>query len=614
MSIKTIQKRIALVAVSALTAGVISVVAAPVANANIVSLPGVAVVNGTLSVATGTTTASTATVDAAGDSARSKGLLYKDASSTTAQTATILAGGTLVLYTNSGSTATSIGYVASGGSFGSTVAAGGGTATTAAGGSGASSNKPQWSADLKALAVTHATAQAVTWSTTTVGTYTLSAYQSSDTANIVGVTDITDGTLFGRVTVSVVAASAGGAVSVANSTCVTDNESGALSSTSDDTQVVTNGNAWYIKYILRDAYLSALASSGNLVATATNGALLSIGNGSQTAGTSSTVVAYGTGAAGTDYDAIRVDQPTAGAPLTTTVTLTFDGVTVCTKTVTIRGEAASMVIKSVAVGDIGTGSTNGAGSAVWIGDGTNRAGHYTITLLDSAGNIATPSANTEFSADAASLTTTVTGLAVASGSVATSTSSSSPWSYSVGRFTCGPTAGSSKVKLNHTAGATGKIITAEFTPRCADDPYTYTASFDKASYNQGEIATLTVKFLDSKGNPANSTVAVGTSQIILPMMTFVSATGTASSLTDANGEIKYTLTVGTTSGMTAGTYSGVVDFTALTAVAATKQTPTYTLKTGGDTTTNADVLKSIVALIASINKQIQALQKLILRR
>jgi hypothetical protein len=29
---------------------------------------------------------------------------------------------------------------------------------------------------------------------------------------------------------------------------------------------------------------------------------------------------------------------------------------------------------------------------------------------------------------------------------------------------------------------------------------------------------------------------------------------------------------------------------------------------------NADVLKSIVALIASINKQIQALQKLILKR
>jgi len=66
--------------------------------------------------------------------------------------------------------------------------------------------------------------------------------------------------------------------------------------------------------------------------------------------------------------------------------------------------------------------------------------------------------------------------------------------------------------------------------------------------------------------------------------------------------------------MTAGTYTSIIDFTSLTAVAATKATPTYTLVTGGDTTSFQDVLKSIVALIASINKQIQALQKLILKR
>jgi hypothetical protein len=40
----------------------------------------------------------------------------------------------------------------------------------------------------------------------------------------------------------------------------------------------------------------------------------------------------------------------------------------------------------------------------------------------------------------------------------------------------------------------------------------------------------------------------------------------------------------------------------------------YTIKSSGTTVTNAEVLKSIVALIASINKQIQALQKLILKR
>jgi hypothetical protein len=44
----------------------------------------------------------------------------------------------------------------------------------------------------------------------------------------------------------------------------------------------------------------------------------------------------------------------------------------------------------------------------------------------------------------------------------------------------------------------------------------------------------------------------------------------------------------------------------------TTATARYAVTDGG--VSNAEVLKSIVALIASINKQISALQKLILRR
>ena len=47
---------------------------------------------------------------------------------------------------------------------------------------------------------------------------------------------------------------------------------------------------------------------------------------------------------------------------------------------------------------------------------------------------------------------------------------------------------------------------------------------------------------------------------------------------------------------------------------ATAQTASYSVKSGATTVTNAEVLKSIVSLIASINKQIRALQKLILKR
>jgi len=618
MSTKTLRKRISLVAVTALTAGVLSVVAAPVANANIAASTNAVPTDNTLNVAVGSNTTGAVVLGMLGTdapttvTARSLGLLYKDASSTTAQTATVASTGGLVLYTLADA-GTNIAFVASGGAFGTTIGDMSSKSTDAM--------TPILSEDKKRIMAavassSVATGISVSWSTTTAGTYTISAYQSAATTNIQGtdITYATSGTLIGAVTVTVVATSAGGTVVPSNSTCVTDLETGGITSSApaDSTAVASNGKAWYIKYALRDAYLSNL-DSGNLVATATNGALISIGNGTaQAAGTTSTAVQYGTGALNSTYSAIRVDQPTAGAPLTTTVTLTFNGVTVCTKTVSIRGAVDKMIISKVGTADIG-GTSAPAG---WLNDGTQaaRAGHFYILLTDSAGNIATPTASTEFSPSAASLTTTVTNIAVASGAIATSVSSTSPHAYSVGTFTCGPVAGQSKVTLNYTNAATGKITSASFDARCADAPSTYTASFDKASYRQGEIATLTLKFLDSKGNPANSVDPVGASQIILPMMTLVSATGAATALTDEKGEIKYTLTVGTTTGMTAGTYTGIIDFTALTAVAATKQTPTYTVSTGGDTTTNAEVLKSIVALIASINKQIQALQKLILKR
>jgi len=615
MSKTTLRKRISLVAVTALTAGVLSVVAAPVSNANIAASTNAVATNGTLNVAVGSNTSGAVTLGMIGNDAptvitsRSLGLLYKDASSTTAQTATVASTGGLVLYTIANAS-TNIAFVASGGAFGTAI--GDMTSATAA--------TPILAEDKKRIMVTVAgavaTGVAVSWSTTTVGTYTLSLYQSTAAANIQGtdITYATSGSLIGAVTVSVVAASAGGTVVPSNSTCVTDLETGGITSSTpaDSTVTATNGKPWYIKYALRDAYLSSM-DSGNLVATATNGALISIGSGTgQAAGTVSTAVQYGTGALNSTFSAIRVDQPTAGAPLTTTVTLTFNGATVCTKTVTIRGAADKIIVSKVGTADIG----NTAAPANWLNDGTQAArnGHFYILLTDSAGNIATPTASTEFSPSAASLTTTVTNIAVAAGAIATSVSSTSAHSFSTGTYTCGPVAGTSKVTLNYTNAATGKIISTSFDARCADAPRTYTASFDKAAYRQGEIATLTLKFLDSKGNASNSVDPVGASQIILPMMTLVSATGAATAITNADGVITYTLTVGTTTGMSAGTYTGIIDFTALGALGAAKSTPTYTLSTGGDTTTNADVLKSIVALIASINKQIQALQKLILKR
>jgi hypothetical protein len=603
MSTKTLRKRISLVAVTALTAGVLSVVAAPVANANIAAQDTIMIsAGGGLKVATGSNTTG-ATVTAADSTARSLGLIFKDASTTTAQTATVIAGGALVLI-GFETAATSQAFTATAGTFSNPVGGGGTQAAT----------RVAYNIGSTAVLLdsTNATAVAVRWAApTTPGTYTISSYASTATTQFTTVATATDGTNRGNITVTVVASAAAvGTPVVANSTCFTAT-SGTLT-TSDTTDVIQNGSSVYINTFLRDAYLSPISTSGNIVVTASAGAYVSIGAGTQSAGTSSTAVAFGN-ATSDSTDSVRVSQATAGAPVTATVTISYNGTTICTKTVSIRGAADSMVISNV-----GTAKTSNAGAAnaAWLADGTNRDGHFIVTLRDSAGNTVLPAASTEFGFSAATVTSnTVTAVTFDNGDQATSLSSSLPtWAYSVGKYTCGSTAGTTNVTVTHTSSTTGKIITGTLPGRCAGDAYTYTASFDKASYRQGEIATLTVAFKDSRGNAANSDTAVGASQLIVPMMTFVTATGAASTLPNAKGEVVYTLTVGTSTGMTAGSYSGILDFTALTAVAATKQTVAYTVSTGGDTTTNADVLKSIVALIASINKQIQALQKLILRR
>jgi hypothetical protein len=445
----------------------------------------------------------------------------------------------------------------------------------------------------------------------------LSAYKNTTAAgNISSEATITDGTLFGNITVTVVAASAGGSYSAANSACYVAT-SGTAAVAVDTTTKFQNAASAYIQLNLNDAYGSDL-DSGNIVATATNGGLISLGSGGQAAGTASTQVGYDNATAFNDtYGTVRLTQPTAGAPLTSTVTVTYNGVTVCTKTISIAGAADSMTVGFVGSGDLNTGTAN----AYWLinetGVSTGRtAGHYLVALKDSAGNIVNPAATDSFSMDSDTTTTTVTALTVDIADRATSTaySATDVWSWTPGTFTCGPTAGSSKVKLKHTNGATGKIVSGEFTARCADRPVTYTASFDKASYVQGEIATLTVKFFDSKGNAANSTDAIGAITDTVSMMTRVTATGTATTRAKADGSRSYTYTVGTTNGLTAGTYNGLIEFADLTALGGTTQTVTYKVGTGADTTSFTDVLKSVVALIASINKQIQALQKLIVNR
>jgi hypothetical protein len=630
MSKTTLRKRIALTATTALFAGMLTVASAPVASANhpavgaenqALTATTIGAPNNYLIVATrsnsglvGTVTATNSALTTIDDAALSKGLLYKDTSSGTAQTATVLAGGSLSLYAI---VATTIAYSASGGSFSGTLADQGAGVSQYS-----SNNQITIPGGYGQGRGTGTTATATLWTApATAGTYTISmltgfVLSSTGSYDFPSFTTGLPSTLGAKITVTVVAASGGGAYSAAYSACNTNTATLPSSSTYpsgvDSSGAVANGDPWMIDFNLRDAYQAAL-DPGNLVATATNGALVNfgatggMGTTTPVAGTASTDVALQSGANTT----LIVTQGTAGAPVTTTVTISYNGTTVCTKTVTIRGKVASLEI-----GSVGTGSLSSQdGSTIWIeaaAGGVRPAGLFTVLAKDSAGNlVSTPTTLGTYSAVASSLTTVVQNVSVVSPS--STVSSSSPNRFNIGTFLCGDTAGSANVKLKFTTTGTGEVVESPaIAARCASSPYTFTASTDKAAYTQGEIATVTVQFLDSKGNKANSVAAPGASTFTLPMMTAVDYASSATAVTKADGTVSYKFTVGTTGTFSAGTYTGVIAYTGL--AASTNATPTYKVSTGGDTTSNSDILKSIVALIASINKQIQALQKLILKR
>jgi hypothetical protein len=266
---------------------------------------------------------------------------------------------------------------------------------------------------------------------------------------------------------------------------------------------------------------------------------------------------------------------------------------------------ANLTISSVAVQDLSAS----AGNTKWFSDGSTDNGTFYIIATDSAGNrIATPTTIGTYTVDSATLGTIVTDVTFPYKAASNSTSDYT--GASKGSHTCAATAGTQKGVVVKFTLANGTVISSKPTDlSCANDPYTVSASFDKAKYISGEVAKLTVEFKDSKGFAANNAVAPGASTISVPGMTLVSTTGAADAVAGAGGKWTYTYTVG----QTAGKYAAVVDFTGALIYSAV-QNPAYEISSGGDTTTNADVLKSIVALIASINKQIQALQKLILKR
>ena len=271
-------------------------------------------------------------------------------------------------------------------------------------------------------------------------------------------------------------------------------------------------------------------------------------------------------------------------------------------TVTFLGEVASMVVTPRRVGSLGGTSTDAFRVAY-----ADNAGNSLVGLGTSATAVVGSTTN-EF----------VTGAAI--GTQGTSTDAAK------GSITCGSGAsaylggGSASLQLQHVNPASGTIVKSNVFPAsCQGNAYTFTAGWDKASYTPGSVATLTLTFKDRDGDLANGYDTVAASNLITitggPSTTAVTIPATTDKPdggTGLQGIKTYQFAVGTTEG----------DFVAVVTAAdissrnssQANATAAYSVKSATSSVSNADVLKSIVALIASINKQIQALQKLILKR
>jgi hypothetical protein len=547
MSTKTLRKRIALVAVSALGAGLLSVVAVPSANA----------ADGTVNTTDG-----------------SVGLVGALAGSGTTRTAVLLSTGTLVLGTTANTTVAKV-------SAGAKI-----TSSTTVG---------NIAADQSCSIVGASDTISITPTGAAGSTFTVTTYDEDTCAAAATPADV--------ITVTIAGASAAGVATAANSTVrwASDGSSDEPTAAEDVTNSTASytTNALYLYITLADAYDQDVTSgSGALVVTATEGALV---------GTPASPAAAGTGNVGvTNTDPsglwVKVTQKTVGAGWSGTVTVTYNGVLMATKTGKITGAPASLAVSPYKIG--ATSTDGGEGTTAWL-----------YTVKDAAGN---PLAFTSSGISLDSSSNKVAVADAAGGTVNAELASLYGAYVGGGNITCAK-AGTSTVvvKLVNPNGAVVK--SNPFTATCGGDAYEYSASFDKASYVQGELATLTVTFKDSTGALANSyqIVETGTypetdATISAPMMVQVGGISSSAGNRKPNkdGQLKFTFTVGTSTGLTDGSYNAVVSFpTVDSAVSAS-----YKVTTGSTGVSNADVLKAIVSLIASINKQIAALQKALLKK
>jgi trimeric autotransporter adhesin len=617
MSTKTLTKRVALATVVALGAGVLSLVTVSSANAADAGA-GLLVVGANQSNGLNPTSVTVGTPASGGQLAStvststganqllstgtylSTGSIGISFSATSGQTGVSVVGGTITSAASIGASATN--FLVTNGTYASTT----GSAT-----------------GLDLQIVPNAGSAQVTiygWSGVTASSTT----SSGGTLTAQDIIAITSSATSGTVSVSKSGIYYGGTqASTATSFSPYGYTPAGGSGTIVDNNVSTTGTSDYSQQqdaaiLARDAYSNAITTGTLITVSATNGAYVGLNSSttltslggvtgttpvassstlSLTAGTSSNAYVVSTAS---KYYGLEVTNPTS-APLTTTVTVSVGGVVIGTKAFTFTGKVAKVVLSA---------PTNGK---------TSTTGSATIAFLDAAGNTLNNSNTTTLpNTVTQDANTTGTGISV----VGTLVIPTSGTYYTQVNYNCGATDTVGQIAVDFTNPLDGSVVVSNGVPAtCSGVPYTFKAALDKASYNPGDIATLKVTFSDSLGSIAADYGYVGSGTASTPTNNIAggylspSSTGVAGGNagtyqdTTTNGVATYKFIVGAP----ASNYSSalVVSFPAASGMTSSVTVP-YSISVGG--TSLNDVLKAIVSLIASINKQIAALAKVVSKK
>jgi hypothetical protein len=440
-------------------------------------------------------------------------------------------------------------------------------------------------------------------------TATISAFRGTDVNDS---TSPTNGALMGSWALTVSSSSTVQVYSASKSIITTQAaiDKGATPSTSvtyDNTDLIQNGKVGYIYVALKDALSSAIlaASTTSLTATTTAGTII----GHATAASANSYAATGALTVISPADAgiyyVVVNQPVANTAGTATVNISLDGAVIATKTLKWAGDIATLAVDP----------TNSASTFI---DGatatspTAAMGNVIYVAKDAAGNVVTLAAQPTVD----SATGALVGASVYNADVLADGGRYQRTSVGYGITTMIVPSGlqgaaSYRLKLTNAVG-TSIYSAVQNVKVSLGGPNSFVASWDKASYAPGDIATLTLTVKDAYGNPVGAGTALPglTAGLIVSTAGFTSVGGACvdASYTDSAG-VK---TCKFAAGNDEGSYSYSVDLNTVAPQSATVGAIKIAATTA--VVSNADVLKSIVALIASINKQIQALQKLILKR